>query len=272
MHYQRFLIPNLDTHLPGLSSLCFSHSVFMDANRKWRNHSSFSRPVRPKRYRVVGSSWMFLKEFCGVEGSVPCSLPRLFSRIPVPSPWEFDASASWMQMGYFGFQILFRANTDGSRNTFGEHWARLFMKKTSIDWTMLSEPSFRIYRIMFNSINNIWGSFLSKSPSSKIGFSPYLFVCCKTSWTNQVTLLNVKIKHALTYSGRQVLDLVFGDANDEALSGFLMSALIKLKTRCQSPHHIIWYRHLYLFQFKLCIFGSCGLFYVILDCLIFGFM
>lgn len=39
-------IPDLDTHLPGL---CLSLSASMDANRKWRNHSSFSRPVRPKR-------------------------------------------------------------------------------------------------------------------------------------------------------------------------------------------------------------------------------
>lgn len=102
---------------------------------------------------MVGRSLTVLeKELCfGFDGSAPGSSPRLSSNLPTSPSWEFTAPASWMQMGYFGFHVLLRANTEGSRNTFGEQWQSFCCGKAKDNCYVGNAVRCLIYELLINA-------------------------------------------------------------------------------------------------------------------------
>lgn len=108
--------------LPVLSSLLtVPLAAAREADRKCWNHSSFSLPVRPNRYRVTGSWWSVT---VGLSALSPSSCPSTTLSSPT-SP-----SARVMLMGYFLFHTLLRAKPGGNRDTWDKNSQRGMTKET----------------------------------------------------------------------------------------------------------------------------------------------
>lgn len=109
---------------PGLASPRLLLGVPWQARRRCWYHSSFSLPVRPKRYRHLslqspGTSWVGTCGFFVPSspcGSVPCSSLLLCS--------VSGRSGKRMQMGYFLFHSRFRARQGGQRKTYNTESGR----------------------------------------------------------------------------------------------------------------------------------------------------
>ena len=119
-HLAHMSLPGLLPETPGGFLIS---DLSLDARINLLNHSSFSRPVLPKRYNIW-SRWPDLVPSWGWGGFLGSSLPRSlsagsFSSEVSLSVWALDIKSSCrpssMQMGYFLFQIRFRAKLLGTR-------------------------------------------------------------------------------------------------------------------------------------------------------------
>lgn len=112
---------NTSIFLPVFSSpLTLPLTPAREADRKCWNHSSFSLPVRPNRYRVTGSWWSSTMCLSALSSS---SCPSTTLSSPT-SP-----SARVRQMGYFLFHTLLRAKPGGNRDTWDKNQQRGMIKE-----------------------------------------------------------------------------------------------------------------------------------------------